>query len=148
MNMVKHHRFHLMSGLILWSALSGCAVLSPEPTAAAADQNAAGPVADRCGAEAEAFRDGDYRKLSQRFTAEFAERLNAERFEALQQELARQGKITEIRFLDTMNRKVYATAVWKITLKNPESGEIMERLLEIMVGNADGAPRVIALSVQ
>lgn len=148
MKISKVHWSRIPAMLSLGALLSGCAALPAGGTAPEKTAHAATVAPDHCTAEAEAFRDGDYAKLSCRFTPEFAERLNAERFDALRKELAKQGEITEVRFLDTLNRNVYSTALWKIVLQKPATGERMERVLQIMTGAVDGAPRVIALSVQ
>jgi len=148
MKITEVHWRRMLLGLSLWPLLAGCAALPTQETAPEKTAHAAALAPDHCTAEAEAFRDGDYAKLSRRFTPEFAERLNAERFDALRKELAKQGEITEVRFLDTLNRNVYSTALWKIVLQKPATGERMERVLQIMTGAVDGAPRVIALSVQ
>lgn len=130
-------------------AVAGCVSTSPPRlTGPDQDQKSERPLLPQV---AEAFEKGDYAAVERHLSDEMRLNLTRERFNAMREDLARNGEIKSIVYVTDLENPVIASELWKIRcVRSDEDGReiVSERLLRVVTGTLDGRTQVIGLMIQ
>lgn len=100
---------------------------------------------------AEAFSDRDYAMIETKLSSEVKEQLTRETFNAMLEDLAKNGRIVGIEYVGSLRQPLTVSELWKITmLKDNNAGEeiFTDKMLRVVIGNFDGRRQIIGLVVQ